>query len=115
MLPEWLAPQDRIWFEMNHLAKAPCARPAAAMDALPLFTWETLERVLRSDRGPDVLTVAAGETVQVRQPRSRAEVMRLMQTGVSVVVRAAEKHDPGLARLAERFEQVLPGEVHIQL
>jgi ribosomal protein L16 Arg81 hydroxylase len=31
------------------------------------------------------------------------------------VVRAAERNDPGLARLAERFERVLPGEVHIQL
>lgn len=100
---------------MNHLSKAPCARPAAALDALPLFTWATLERLLRSDGPVDVLTVAAGETVQVRPPRSHADVVRLMQTGVSVVVRAAAKHDPGLARLAERFEGVLPGEVHVQL
>jgi ribosomal protein L16 Arg81 hydroxylase len=44
-----------------------------------------------------------------------AQVMRLMEAGVSVVVRAAEKHDAGLAGLAERFARVLPGEVHIQL
>ena len=115
MLPEWLTPDDTGWFENNHLGKAPCARPAAAMDALPSCTWQTFADVLASERPVDVLTVAAGETVQVPRPRSRADVTRLMETGVSVVVRAAEANDPGLARLAERFERVLPGEVHVQL
>src|SRR5688572_24046472 len=115
MLPEWLAPDEVGWFASNHLGKTPCARPAAAMDALPLGTWQTVEAVLGSDLPVDVLTVAGGETVRVRQPRSRADVARLMEAGVSVVVRAAEKHDLGLARLAERFERVLPGEVHVQL
>ena len=115
MLPEWLVPNDVGWFERNHLGKAAYARPAAAMDALPVCTWQTLGDVLGGERPVDVLTVAAGETVQVARPRSRADVMRLMETGVSVVVRAAEQNDPGLARLAERFERVLPGEVHVQL
>jgi 50S ribosomal protein L16 3-hydroxylase len=115
MLPEWLAPDEVGWFANNHLGKMPCARPAAAMDALPLGTWQTVEAVLGSDLQLDVLTVAAGETVRVRQPRSRADLTRLMETGVSVVVRSAEKHDAGLARLVERFELVLPGEVHVQL
>jgi len=115
MLPEWLTPDDAGWFESNHLGKAPCARPAAAMDALPFCTWQTFAEVLASERPVDVLTVAAGETVQVPRPRSHADVRRLMATGVSVVVRAAEQNDPGLARLAERFERVLPGEVHVQL
>ena len=115
MLPEWLTPEDTGWFESKHLGKAPCARPAAAMDALPYCTWQVFADVLGSDRPVDVLTVAGGETVQVPRPRSRADVTRLMATGVSVVVRAAEQNDPGLARLAERFERVLPGEVHVQL
>jgi 50S ribosomal protein L16 3-hydroxylase len=115
MLPEWLSPGDTGWFESNHLGKAPCARPAAAMDALPFCTWQTFADVLASDRPVDVLTVAAGQTIQVPRPRSRADLMRLMETGVSVVVRAAEQNDAGLARLAERFERVLPGEVHVQL
>jgi ribosomal protein L16 Arg81 hydroxylase len=61
------------------------------------------------------LTVAAGQTVPVPRPRSLADAKQLLARGVSVVVRAAERNDPGLARLAERFERVLPGEVHIQL
>jgi 50S ribosomal protein L16 3-hydroxylase len=115
MLPEWLAPDEVGWFASNHLGKTPCARPRAAMDAVPLGTWGTVETVLGSDLPVDVLTVARGETVRVPQPRSRADVARLMEAGISVVVRAAEKHDPGLARLADRFERVLPGEVHVQL
>ena len=115
MLPEWLAPDGVDWFARNHLGKIPFARPAAAMDALPLGTWQTVDAVLASQLPIDVLTVTRGETVQVPQPRSRADAARLMAAGVSVVVRAAEKHDAGLAGLVERFERVLPGEVHIQL
>ena len=115
MLPEWLAPDDVRWFESNHLGRAPCARPGAAMDALSFCTWQTLADVLGSELPVDVLTVAGGQTAQVRRPRSREDVTRLMKTGVSVVVRGAERNDPGLARLTERFERVLPGEVHVQL
>lgn len=115
MLPAWLAPDDASWFEANHLGRLPCARPGAAMDAVPLLDWQTLEGVLGSGLPLDVLTVARGEVVPVPRPRSRTEVARLMQAGVSVVVRAAEAHDEALARLAERFEEVLPGEVHVQL
>jgi ribosomal protein L16 Arg81 hydroxylase len=115
MLPEWLAPDDVGWFESNHLGKVPCARPGAALDAMTVCTWQTFGDVLGSELPVDVLTVAGGETVPVRRPRSREDVMRLMDAGVSVVVRAAEKNDPGLARLAKRFERVLPGEVHVQL
>src|SRR5690242_9945139 len=115
MLPEWLAPDEQASFVRNHLGRAPFARPATAMDALPLFTWQTLDGVLGSSRPLDVLTVAGGETVQVRRPRSRGDVMKLMETGVSIVVRGAEQHDRGLARLAERFEGVMAGEVHVQL
>ena len=115
MLPEWLVPDGVDWFASNHLGKIPFARPAAAMDALPLGTWQTVDTVLASQLPIDVLTVARGETVRVPRPRSRADAARLMAAGVSVVVRAAEKHDAGLAGLVERFERVLPGEVHIQL
>jgi ribosomal protein L16 Arg81 hydroxylase len=115
VLPEWLAPDDLDWFERNHFGRAPCARPGGATEATSLCTWETLAEVLGSELPVDVLTVAAGKTVEVRPPRSHADVMRMMKTGVSTVVRAAEKHVAGLARLAERFERVLPGEVHVQL
>jgi 50S ribosomal protein L16 3-hydroxylase len=115
VLAEWLTPDTPAWFAEHHLRKAPCARPAAAMEATTLFTWPTVDRVLASRQPLDVLTVAGGELIHVPRPRSRADVSRLLETGVSVVIRAAEAHDPGLKRLAERFAGVLPGEVHVQL
>ena len=50
--------------------------------------------------------------IRLQKPLPKA---RLMASGVSVVVHAAETHDPGIAALAERFEQALPGEVHVKL
>jgi ribosomal protein L16 Arg81 hydroxylase len=115
MLPEWLAPDAPSWFVEHHLRKAPCARPAAAMEATTLFSWQTLDGVLRSPLPADVLTVNAGQVVPVARPRCAEDAARLLQTGVSVVVRSAHLHDPGLKRLAERFGEILPGEVHIQV
>ena len=47
----------------QHLDSTPAARPFAAIDAVPLLDWDTIDRVLRSERPLDVLTVAAGERV----------------------------------------------------
>jgi ribosomal protein L16 Arg81 hydroxylase len=115
MLAEWLAPLDLATFLQTHLHRQPHARPGAARAALPLLTWQTLDAVLRSDLPLDVLTVARGQLVEGPRPGSLDDVRRLMGLGVSVVVRAGERHDRGLAALAASFAQVLPGEVHVQL
>jgi 50S ribosomal protein L16 3-hydroxylase len=117
MLSEWLAPQTVEWFLENHLGKAPYACPGAAAGAVPLFEWQTLDGVLGGggDTQPDVLVVRRGEMVAAPVPRSLADVRALVTAGVSVVVRGAERHDPGLAAIARGFERVLPGEVHVQL
>ena len=38
-----------------------------------------------------------------------------MERGISTVVRASERNEDGLRRLAEAFRAVLPGAVHVQL
>jgi 50S ribosomal protein L16 3-hydroxylase len=115
MLAQWLAPVDLSTFLQHTLQKQPYAQAGTAAVALPLLQWATLEKVLGSGRPLDVLTVCRGELVDVPRPRSLADVRRLMGVGVSVVVRASEQHDPGLADLARSFREALPGEVHIQL
>jgi 50S ribosomal protein L16 3-hydroxylase len=115
LLTEWLAPHDLKWFLENHFQTAPCARPAAAAGAVPVLDWRTVDRVLRSDRPLDLMTVRGGRLYDLPAPRSLAEARALMQAGVSVVVRSAEQHDPGLRAVVAGFEAVLPGEVHIQL
>ncbi len=115
MLTEWLAPDDLDWFLRAHFQAAPFARPAAAKSAVPALDWVTVDRVLRSDRPLDVMTVRAGQLFQVPTPRSAGEARALMQAGISVVVRGAEQHDAGLRALADGFEAALPGEVHVQV
>jgi 50S ribosomal protein L16 3-hydroxylase len=115
VLAEWLAPMGLEEFRAAHLQRSPYARPHAAAGSLPLLQWPTLDRVLASPRPLDLLTVAAGRLAAVPPPRSLAEVRALMRTGISVVIRAAERHDDGLDRLARSFAEALPGEVHVQL
>jgi ribosomal protein L16 Arg81 hydroxylase len=115
MLAEWLAPHDLDWFRETHLRKTPYARPGAAADAIALLDGATIDRVLGSDGPLDLLTVRNGVLVPAAAPRSLLELRRLGRSGVSVVVRGAERHDPGLATLARAFEHALPGEVHVQL
>jgi 50S ribosomal protein L16 3-hydroxylase len=115
MLSEWLAPRTLEWFLEHHLGKTPYACPGAAAGTVPLFGWSTIDTVLRSHAQPDVLTVRRGEMVPGPVPRSGAEVRSLVASGVSVVVRGAERHEPGLAGIASGFERALPGEVHVQL
>lgn len=86
-----------------------------ALDALPLLTWETLDQVLASPLSPDVMTVAGGRLVRVAPPSCTTEVRALMRRGVSVVVRASERHDARLEALAAGFRRMLPGQVHVQL
>lgn len=115
MLAAWVAPLTLPTFLQVHFQKQPYAAPGTAQDALALLTWETLQNVLGSSLPLDLVTVAAGRIVEAPVPRDLADVRRLMSAGVSVVIRASERHDPGLAALASDFAQILPGDVHIQI
>ena len=128
MIGEWLGPLDRARFAADDNATAdrnagndrelqPYALAGAGSSLVGLLGWDTFGRVLGSSLPLDVLTVAGGRLVDVPQPRSAADVQRLMRLGpgVSTVVRASELHDAGLAALAAAFAAALPGQVHIQL
>ena len=115
MLREWLAPTPVAEFARTHLGRAPDARPRAARAAVPLFTWPTLDRILRVEPAPDLLVVNAGRLLDVPPPRDLARLRELMAKGAGVVIRRAERLDAGLASLAESFARDLPGEVHLQL
>ncbi len=115
MLTDWLAPDDLGWFMRTHFQASPMARPGAAKIAVPALDWNTVDRILRSDRPLDVMTVRAGQLFAVPTPRSLDQARALLGTGISVVVRGAEQHDPGLRAIAAGFEAALPGEVHIQV
>jgi hypothetical protein len=115
VLIDWLAPDDLAWFKRAHFQSAPFARPGTAKSAIAVLDWTTVDRVLRSDEPPDLMTVRAGQLLDVPVPRSLDDARALMRAGISVVVRAAERHDIGLRRTADGFEAALSGEVHVQV
>jgi 50S ribosomal protein L16 3-hydroxylase len=115
VLLDWLAPMDLATFCARHLKREPLASPGAAHSALPLLQWDTIARVLRSDRPLDLVTVKGGRLVDAAVPRSIADVDALMGRGVSVVIRGSEQHDAGLAAIAAAFAEALSAEVHVQL
>jgi ribosomal protein L16 Arg81 hydroxylase len=115
MLHEWLKPSPVADFVQLYWHKQPYARPDTARCAVPMLGWDTLERVLADDTPPAVLVVARGKMVDTPVPRTLDEVWALMRQGVGLVIRRAEQHDVGLARLAVSFGQELRGEVHVQV
>jgi hypothetical protein len=114
-LASWFDSIGAAAFLETNVQKAPYAGAGAAADTVPLFQWDTLARVLASDRALDLVTVQSGRLVPAPVPRSLADVRGLMRRGISVVVRASEQHDAGLAELAAAFGRTLPGEAHVQL
>jgi ribosomal protein L16 Arg81 hydroxylase len=115
MIPDWLLRSERDAFLKGTLGRRPYAQAATAQSAIALLSWKTLDAVLGAALHSDVLTVQAGRLVAVPVPRSSEEVRALMARRISTVIRASERHDPGLRSLAEAFGACLPGQVHVQL
>jgi hypothetical protein len=111
----WLSPVARERFLQQSFEQRPHAEAGTARGAVPLLDWASFGRVLGAEPPPDVLTVAHGRMVAMPRPRSEQDLQEIVGLGVSVVVRAGERHDEGLAELAASFTEHLPGEVHIQL
>lgn len=118
MLRTWLGDTPLEVFVRQHLGREPLARPAAAADATGYLGWQTLASLLPHE-GLDALVVRSGREQPVLRPRDLPAARRLLEDGLGLVVRRAERHDAGLARLARRFARDLPpglqGRVHVQL
>lgn len=115
MLKQWLAPLPVPVFVTEFLGKQPLAMPGTAKAAVPLLDWGVLDGILGRCQPADVLVVAQGEVLNMPPPRSLAETRALMAQGIGLVIKRGERHDPGLAKLAESMVQDLPGQVHVQL
>jgi ribosomal protein L16 Arg81 hydroxylase len=115
MLHEWLAPLPVNTFIQLYLHQQPYARPGSARRAVPIFGWDTLERVLADQPPPDVLVVTRGKVMDLPAPHTIGEAYTLLHRGIGLVIRRAERHDAGLAALAVSFAHDLPGEVNVQL
>jgi len=110
-----MAPQGLDWFRARRFGRGPYAGSGSAAGAIALLQGQTMDQVLRSERPVDVMTVTGGQLVETPPPKGWPDVQRLMQHGVSVVVRGSEAHHQGLRTLADEFEATFAGETHVQL
>ena len=103
--------------------RAPFAEPGSARGFTEMFDWSALDRVLQPPlaepaeraQAANVIVVKQGRLVAAEPPRSLLEARILLDRGVSVVVRRAERREPTLGALARRFAEESSGDAHIQL
>jgi len=111
----WLSRLEAAGFWRDHFRRQPFASAGSAGDLIPLLSWDTLERVLAAPPPIDLMTVRGGQLVACGPPRSRRDVETLFSSGVSTVVRSAERHDRALASLVFALGTEAGGEAHVQL
>jgi len=111
----WLSRLEAAGFWREHFGRQPFASAGGGEEVMPLLTWDTLDRVLAAPPPIDLMTVRAGQLVDCGQPRGRSEVEVLFRSGVSTVVRSAERHDPALGSLVSALGSAAGGEAHAQL
>jgi hypothetical protein len=111
VLSKWLGVISVNEFRTFFLRSAPIARPATALGDQALLDWNVVDRVLRSE--PDVLVVSRGELLSLPPPKSLCELREYLAAGVGLCMRHTERHDPGLARVADAFAEL--GTAQVQL
>jgi ribosomal protein L16 Arg81 hydroxylase len=108
-LSQWLHPLAVPSFVSSHLGRAPFARPSCAWSAIECCSWQALDRLLQAEP-PDVLVVSHSKLLDVRPPKSLAELRTMFRKGIGVAIRAPERTSSQLEVLAREFALDLPGD-----
>jgi ribosomal protein L16 Arg81 hydroxylase len=93
--------------------RQPFSRPHGADEFRLLGMWETVERIL-GEPGADVLVCRQGSRREGAVP-SAVEARALFADGYTLLVRHAERHDPGLAELAQAFARGFGAAVDVHI
>src|SRR5581483_3751613 len=102
-------------FLADHYLRAPYAAAQGARRHVGLLSWPLLWRLLPRGPAAELLVVRDGMLWRGPDPDSAARGAELFAAGWSLVLRHAERQDPGLAALAAEFEAELAAPVAIQL
>lgn len=104
----------RSVFLREHYFQQPLARPSTAEELRKLATWDTAERLIETPEC-DLLLVRDGKLWTGPRPASAREARALHAQGYSIVLRHADRHDPGLAELGRALSAELQGTINLQL
>lgn len=114
MLEQWFG-EANAQFLSDFYLREPFALPGTGQGLIHLAAWDILPRILEQTPEPDVLVVRNGRYFPEIQPRSAQQVQCLFAAGFSIVIRNAERHDPGLLDLCNAFAKELRARVAVQL
>lgn len=113
ILEELLGDFPRAAFLERHYFRLPYSRPGGAKALASLADWGVVERIL-GQAGVDAFLAREGRQWEGGTP-SGARARELFGQGYTVVVRDAQKHDPGLGDLARRFHEDFRAPVNVHL
>lgn len=103
-IERWLADLSAREFVERYYGKLPLSRSGHAQSWCRYGQWAAWEPLL-ADPSADVLVVRQGERYAGAPPRTAAAAEQLSAEGYTLLVRHAEKHDAGLAELAQGFSR----------
>lgn len=101
-------------FMREHFQRLPFALGGGCSHLLACGEWRVVERIVASP-GADVIVGSAEQRFGGQLPKSIAEARRLLDDGLTVGIRHAEKHDDSLANLACGFaaDFLAPIDIHL--
>ncbi|HJL17587.1 MAG TPA: cupin domain-containing protein [Sandaracinaceae bacterium LLY-WYZ-13_1] len=114
MLEAWLDDTTIQDFVLHVRGRRPTAGHGTASEAIPLFDWASVDRILDQD-ALDLSVRRGGRPVEAAPPRGLDALRGLFAMDVGLVVRHAERADPGLAALARSFTRDLSGPTRLEL
>jgi 50S ribosomal protein L16 3-hydroxylase len=98
----------------EYLHRLPFALCGAAQTACQLGSWDAIASML-GDPELDLMLARDGAKYIDAPPREAEELLRLSQSGWTVLVRHAERHSDALATLAAAFETAFRGKVDVHI
>jgi len=90
------------------LHRLPIALPNVAGSICPWGNWETLASLVQADDA-DVMLARSNQQYAGKIPTDLKGMRALSQEGYTILVRHAERHHEGIARVAEQFAHVFQG------
>lgn len=113
ILDELLAGFSREAFLDRFFLKLPYASPSGAERLCELGDWQRIDRLLAAP-GADVLAGSAG-TAHPAPPQTAAQARALLEQGLTIGIRHADRHDRQLAALADEFRRAFAAPIDVHL
>src|SRR5262245_116902 len=114
VIEQLLGPVPKSVFVEEHYLRLPFSRPGGCEHLVGLCGWDTVERIL-GQPGVDVLVGRGGRRWDENRAPRPEEVRPLLDEGYTIGIRHAERHDPGLAELADGFRRDFLGAVNVHV